>query len=412
MTVSKPMNILIAADTFFPHTGGAGYFAQRLAYYLQRRGHTVHVIAPSRGLRREKYELAGSIIWGARSLPVPAAQGNFRVTPSIGMGELINLAFDECKPAVVHVQSHFVIGKAVLAAARRRGIPTVGTNHFTPESLIPYFHLPTRPQSALRDWAWKKFRDVFESIDVVTAPTAHAASLLKTIGLQREVFTISNGVDRRRFSPKHRETYLHHRYRLPLDERLLLTVGRLDREKNIDLLIRAMQQVPERLAVHFAIAGTGPEEMNLRRLACELGIEKRVTFTGGVPDDDLSTLYASADCFITAGADELQSLVTMEAMASALPAIGVDAKALPELIHPDINGMLFAEGNVDHAAQAINKVFESEARRKQMAQQSLSQIAKHEIEDTITQFENVYKGLAPEKEETPPNLEDESTITA
>jgi glycosyltransferase involved in cell wall biosynthesis len=135
------------------------------------------------------------------------------------------------------------------------------------------------------------------------------------------------------------------------------------------------------------------EKKILEHLADELGISGHVTFAGFVPDIDLPNLYCITDAFIIAGIAELQSIVTMEAMASGLPVVGVNAVALPELIHDGENGFLFENGDIKSLAEKMTKILSDESLRKQMGVKSLEIIAKHDIHKIIDEFEALYQKL-------------------
>ena len=389
------MKILIAADTYYPHVNGASYFTQRLAFYLQQRGHRVLVIAPSRAFKNEFYTHE-TPIQGIRSIPV-LIQKDFRFSPPFLLGSIVENVIASYAPEVVHVQGHFFICKAVLKEAKKLGLPTVGTNHFMPENLTHYTHLPAFAVSWLHKWGWKWFRTVFEELDIVTTPTHTAARLLQQIGLKKEVLPISCGIDRRQFCPSANGTALKKKYSLPEGKKILLYVGRVDREKNIDIILHGFSRVARIVNVHLVIAGRGADENRLKGIVRLLGIYERVTFAGFVPDEDLPGFYAMADCFIIAGTAELQSIVTLEAMASGLPVIGVRAMALPELVQAGANGCLFDPGDESGVANCITAVFSDGSRRKEMSAGSLAIIERHDIEQTINQFESIYRSLVGKK---------------
>ena len=148
-----------------------------------------------------------------------------------------------------------------------------------------------------------------------------------------------------------------------------------------------------KVAPHFLIAGKGYEQGRLKVLAKELGLESRVTFAGFVPDDDVPFLYRVAQAFVIAGTAELQSLVTMEAMATGLPVLGVNAMALPELIHDGENGFLFPVGDTKKLSHAIGRLFSDPELRQRMGQKSLEIIQNHSQEKMIAVFESLYQKL-------------------
>ena len=182
------------------------------------------------------------------------------------------------------------------------------------------------------------------------------------------------------------------RYKIPRKP-ILLYVGRLDKEKNLDLVIKASALAFGHVDFHLVIAGTGAEKNRLNKLAKNLGIEDHITFTGFVPDEDLPNLYAMAKCFVNAGTAELQSIVTMEAMATGLPIIAANAVALPELVHNGENGFLFEADDDNALAKYIERIFLDEPLRVRMGKESLNIIAEHDISKTINAFEEIYKTL-------------------
>jgi 1,2-diacylglycerol 3-alpha-glucosyltransferase len=172
-----------------------------------------------------------------------------------------------------------------------------------------------------------------------------------------------------------------------------LYVGRLEKEKRIDLILRALPDILRVTNVHLVLAGTGTEKRNLEVLTDRLGIQKAVTFTGFVPDKDLQNIYRIADLFVTAGIAELQSIVTMEAMASGLPVVAVNAMALPELVHDGENGYLFSDGNSQMLAEKVIAILSNQTMRAQMSRKSLEIIKDHDLNKTIEKYESIYNEI-------------------
>jgi glycosyltransferase involved in cell wall biosynthesis len=168
-------------------------------------------------------------------------------------------------------------------------------------------------------------------------------------------------------------------------------LGRLDKEKYVDFLLKAFAIATKKIDAHFVTAGFGAEEANLKKLVTDLGIEKSVTFTGFVPDKDKPNLYRVADCFLIAGTVELQSIATMEAMASGLPIIAVNAMALPHLVKHGKNGFLFQEGQTESVAKHIVSIFSDKELRNKMSEESLKIIEEHDINKIIKKYESLYQ---------------------
>ena len=386
------MKILIAAESYYPNADGASYAAHRLARSLKDKGHTIMVVAPSKTTHTGPEERDGISVFGVRSYPILVSKG-FRFSPPVFIKRSIEKAVKDFGPDVVHIQSHFFVCEQVFRAAKKMGIPVVGTNHFMPENLIHYFPVPKSWKKTIKDSAWRKFTSVYEKLDIVTTPTITAAKLAKRIGLNKEIIPVSNGIDLARFNPQNVGEYLREKYALGHDP-ILLYVGRLDKEKNIDKIIRALKLIPANIAFKFAVAGKGAEKNKLKRLAEKLGLEKKMIFLGFVADKDLPNLYPLAACFIIAGIAELQSIVTMEAMASGLPILAANAVALPELVHPEENGFLFENGDLKQIADGIVKIFSDPALQERMSQKSLEMIQEHDETKIVSRFESFYAELA------------------
>ena len=170
-------------------------------------------------------------------------------------------------------------------------------------------------------------------------------------------------------------------------------MGRLSPEKRADVLIEAVARSEAGDAV-LALAGSGPDEERLRALAARLGVSERVRFLGFIPGADLPGLYRLADVFAIASEAELQSLVTMEAMASGLPVVAVNAGALGELVHPGENGFLTRPGLVGDVAGSLDLLCRDAGLRARMSKAGLRIIAGHDRHRLLALWESIYRALA------------------
>lgn len=384
------MKILIASDTFYPNVDGTSYFTQRLAAMLSRRGHEVFVFAPSKSFKDDIFIRDGVTVFGIRSIPILIYPG-FRFSPFFLVRKAIKNYIREINPDIIHIQNHFFIGKGAVVAARELDIPIMGTNHFMPENLIHYAHLPRFVNNWLKLLVWRQFYSIFKKLDAVATPTKTAASFINNSNLKKEVIPVSCGIDLNRFNPNEDSgNLLKEYYDIPENCPIILYVGRLEKEKRVDLIIRALPQIIEKTNAHLVIAGVGTLRPSLEVLAKKLGVEDSLTFTGFVPDKELPNLYRIANLFVIASSVELQSIATMEAMASGLPVIASNAMALPELVRDGENGYLF-NGNDDSAiAQRAIKILCDFNLRTRMSQKSLGIIQAHDINKTMDRYESLY----------------------
>jgi glycosyltransferase involved in cell wall biosynthesis len=392
------MKILFGTDNFYPNVNGAAHFSYELAKGLAKSGHEVSVIAPSRKFRFTVTKHQGITIYGISSVMIPKMihPAGIRIPVTI-TPQKIKEIIREVNPQIVHIQDHFMIGNVLVNTARKMHIPLVGTNHFMPENFLHYLLPPDFAKKPLSKFAWKQFINVYQHLDIITTPTKTAAGLIKSLGLKNQVLAISCGVDLKRFNPKIKGDYLKKRYQIAPSKPVILFVGRLDKEKKIDVVIKAFSIVLKSINAHLVIVGKGKEKTNLINLTKSLELEKDVTFAGFVPDKELPYLHKMADIFTIASIAELQSIATMEAMASGLPIVAAKVMALPELVHSGKNGYLFNDGDTKDLAKKIVKILENPDLKKRMSEYSLKIIRQHDIKNTIRSYEKLYKRILTSK---------------
>ena len=383
------MKILLGNDTYPPDVNGAAYFTRRLAKGLAQRDHEVHVLCASRSFLTEVARRGGVVEHRMRSVPIPFYTG-FRFSPPPFLYRCVLREVERVKPDIVHVQGHFLIGRALIRAAKALGIPVMATNHFMPDNLVFYLRLPERVERAMTEWAWRDFARVFNRADVVTAPSPFAASLAEQKGVKGPVLPLSCGTDLSRFHPDNDSDAFKLRYGIP-EQPTYMYVGRLDAEKRVDELIRALPLVRRSVDAQLVIVGDGHERRNLIELSEEERVDEYVIFTGFVEDEDLPEAYAASDVFCNAGIAELQSIVTMEAMATGKPVVAANARALPHLVQDGVNGHLFEPGDVNALAFRLAEVLADTERRAEMGRRSLDIIARHGISETLAAFEELYE---------------------
>ena len=186
------------------------------------------------------------------------------------------------------------------------------------------------------------------------------------------------------------------RYELDTERTLFLYVGRVDHEKRLDVLLHALYQL-ERDDVQLAIAGKGVLLKTLQALARTLALGDRAVFLGYVPGEDLPALLNSTDIFAMPGEAELQSIATLEAMATGRPVLAANACALPELVENGINGYLFRPGDAQDAARRMAQLINEHERWTAMGAASLAQVIPHSLENTLRRYDDLYHSLLAEQ---------------
>nr|WP_314149563.1 glycosyltransferase [uncultured Leifsonia sp.] len=376
----------MGCDTFPPDVNGAARFAERLAAGLVERGHDVHIVAPAASRRHgtwvEEHEgrkMTAHRLRSWRWYPHDWLRFALPWTSKANARRVL----DEVKPDVVHFQSHIVIGRGLAYEAQKRGIRIIATNHVMPENIIEFTRLPKFLHHTFVSLAWKDARKSFDRAEAITTPTRRAAEFLeKSTGL-RGVHAISCGIDAQNYTPDF----------APRADNRILFVGRVTGEKQIDVLLKAMTLLPASLDAKLEIVGGGDQLKNLQSMAETLGIADRVTFLGYVTDEELRDAYTRATVFAMPSIAELQSIATMEAMASALPVVAANAMALPHLVHDGENGHLFRPGDAQDLADKLESVLTlPQDELDVLKNASLRIVASHDIQTTISTFESLYRG--------------------
>jgi glycosyltransferase involved in cell wall biosynthesis len=178
------------------------------------------------------------------------------------------------------------------------------------------------------------------------------------------------------------------------DHRTVLFVGRLDEEKRVDELLRAVHLLRRDVHVRIEIVGDGKCRGAWQELAGRLGIASDVTFHGYVDEEALIAAYLRADVFCMPGVAELQSLATMDALAAGKPVVAADAMALPHLVRPGKTGWLYPPGDVAALADRLRQLLTDPAARVRMGAAGRALIAQHTIDGTLDRFEVLYRTVA------------------
>ncbi|WP_262405985.1 glycosyltransferase [Protaetiibacter sp. SSC-01] len=380
------LTILIGCDTFAPDVNGAATFSRNLAAGLASRGHDVHVMAPAQkgaaGTFTEVHEgvpMTVHRVYSWRWLPHPWLRFMLPWRVKANAERIVR----EVKPDAIHFQSHIVVGRGLATSAKRHGIRLVGTNHTMPENILQ--HVEVLPKATL-DWLariqWRAARKWFEMAEAITAPTRRAADFFERGTGLTGVHAISCGIDMSFYTPDFS----------PREENIVAFLGRLDEEKYIHEAIEAVAKLQD-LDAKLVIIGDGEMRPRLEARARELGVTDRVRFTGRVSDDELRRELTGASVFAMPSRAELQSIATMEALASGLPVVAADAMALPHLVHPGLNGYLYQPGDVDEFARHLRAVLTATPEElDRLRRGALRTVEPHDIQRTLDIFEALYRG--------------------
>lgn len=331
------MKILITSDWYSPAVNGVVTSVKNLRRELERRGHEVRVLTLSQN--RRSWEQDGVTYLGsiAAGLVYPGA----RLRTALA-GKWVRELID-WRPDAVHSQCEFSTFFLARRIAEELDIPLVHTYHTVYEDYTHYFSPSVRfgRQAAAIFSRWVAAR-----ADCLIAPTGKVRQLLQGYGVLCPVFVVPSGIDLAPFAGEFdpwRSAVLRASLEIPADRTVLVFVGRLAEEKNLDELLRfraALQDVP----VTLLLVGDGPDRPRLERQAAALGLTAPdVVFAGQVSPEQVADWYQLGDLFVSASTSETQGLTYIEALAAGVPALCRADACLTGVIRNGENGWQYRD---------------------------------------------------------------------
>jgi 1,2-diacylglycerol 3-alpha-glucosyltransferase len=382
------VRIGIATDFHSPWIGGPATFIDNFSSFLAGQGHTVDIFAPS-PTGKPWIERRGNVtIRRLPTIPLPFGY-DVRATARI---DLTSSAVVSARPDVIQVHHPFPLGFAAMRAARRLHVPVVAINHTIPECSL--FGIRNNPIYPLANSVFSRYLTWFlAQADAICTPTSTAATLLQEMGTRQHVEVISNGIDIGRFTPSDNKALARRELGLPEKPTILYT-GRLDAEKDMETWLRACAMVVRTSDAHLVVGGEGTHKPKLQQLAHDLHIEDRVTFPGYLPIERLPQLYQAADVYCITSAVELQSITTLEAIATGLPVVAANARALPELVEDNRNGFLASPGDAGAFARGLEKLLSAPERAREMGALGRKRAQEHSLSAVARRHEALLERVA------------------
>lgn len=331
------MKILITTDWYSPAVNGVVTSVLNLRRELELRGHEVRVLTLSQDLHSSVQDGVTRIGSVAAGLVYPGV----RLRTALAGRWVRELV--EWGPDVVHSQCEFSTFFLARRIAEELNVPLIHTYHTVYEDYTHYFspsvRLGRRAVAALSRW-------VAARTDCMIAPTGKVRTLLQGYGVRTPVFVVPSGIDLRRFQrppvPGCRASLLA-ALDIPRENLVLVSVGRLAAEKNLDELLRFRAAMGDQ-AVTLLLVGDGPYRAQLEREAADLGLRApQVVFAGMVPPQQVAEWYQLGDLFVSASSSETQGLTYVEALAAGVPALCRADTCLNGVIRDGENGWQFRD---------------------------------------------------------------------
>lgn len=380
------MRVAIFTDSYYPYVSGVVNSIASSVKELRALNHLVYIFAPRYSQSCEEEEGV---------FRFPSVRPPTHPDYSIAMPFFWRLGrtLQDLKVDLIHVHSPFIMGRVGVTQARRLGVPVVFTYHTLYDQYVHY--VPVSPELARRlTISWTNH--FCHLCDLVIVPTPRVKKLLEERGIRAPIEVLPTGVDINRFGKGDGQKF-RRQHNIPDAARVLLFVGRLAKEKNVDFLLKAFACLLKEMCqgeqeVFLVIVAKGPEEENLKQMASFLGIKEKVVFTGQLAGEDLVNSYHAADLFVFPSVTETQGLVVVEAMAAGLPVVALDAFGVGDLVSHGENGWL-SQPAPDAFAASVWQLLNAPEERRRMSQAARKKAELFSLPVLARRLEEIYMNV-------------------
>ncbi len=382
------MKILLFSHGYPPVISGVSIVVQKVAREMVKRGHQVTVVTASDSGSAYHEQDEGVELIRVRSVPNPFwSEGRLPVLSYSGLREIVA----GVEPDLINTHDGGLLGALLYRMEQEKGhVPELLTCHFLPQYVTYYVNVGDAVDDALEGLTWAYTLRMVNGFEHVIFPTQTQRSAFIEKGLKTTSSVISNGLDILRYNPiGSNDEEIVARYKLPPGRRILV-VGRLAKDKKLDVLVRSMCEINSTQPANLLLVGRGDNREELQELVESLGVHDRVHFLGFVPEEDLPALYRQSNIFAIASEVEVQSIPTIQAAATGLPIIAAEAGALPELVKHETNGYLVPPESPAAFANAFRKLIENPELAEKLGQASLEIGRRHAEVHTFDAYERIY----------------------
>lgn len=354
------MHIAMFSDSYLPYVSGVVRSIESFTEELRARGHTVSIFAPAYPNQGPdephvyRFPSVRTPYHREFTLALPFSPHLARTGRALGLD-------------VIHVHSPFIMGRVGARLARQLGVPVVFTHHTLYDEYVHY--VPLAPPALTRRLTVRAVTAFANRCHMVIAPSHAVEQRIRAQGIVAPLRVIPTGIDTEVLASGDPQ-WLAQTWGVPSDEPVLLYVGRLAKEKNLDFLLEAFARVVARIPKAWLVfAAGGSEKEHLEARARQLGIAQRLIITGVLPYARVIDAYAGADLFVFASQTETQGLVIGESMAAGLPVVAVAASGVTDLVRDGVDGYLTPHA-LEPFVQRIVELLEHPERRQRMGAQA------------------------------------------
>lgn len=363
------MRIGLFTDTYPPYINGVSTSVQMLKNALEKKGHKVYVITVNNSTIKYDYDEENRVI---RIPGVPIGIYDYRLTRIYPL-KIINM-MKNWNLDVIHSHTEFGVGIFARIFAKQFNIPLVHTYHTMYEDYTHYITHGYFDKSSKKivEYLTKFYCD--KTATELIVPTNKTYKLFKEkYKYEKNIHIIPTGIEVDRFFKENIDIKIVNTLRKQLNitkkDHVLLFVGRLAEEKNVEFLLNVMPKLKKKNKnIKLLIVGDGPDKNKFEVLTKKLEIDDKVVFTGKVPWEDVEYYYHLAEIFVTASKSETQGLTVVEAMAAGIVPVCISDEAFSSAFTDKLDGFSFR--SEDEYIRIIDKLINSKEERERISKQS------------------------------------------
>lgn len=358
------MRILKISDVYFPRINGVSTSIQTFRREFLSQGHQVTLVCPDYDTPTSDEQDIVRI--GSRAIPMDPEDRFLHLGPLRRWGR-------QLKPGdydLVHIHTPFAAHYLGNSMARRLGVPAIESYHtFFEEYLFNY--IGWLPKSWLRYAARRFSKAQCNEVDALVVPSLPMLNKLRSYGVGNRAEIIPTGIYLPEFTRGDRARF-RQRHGIAPERPVLVHIGRLAYEKNIDFLLEVLAQIKrQQPEVLLVLAGEGPAQSHLEQKAKQLGLEEQVLFVGYLTRGaDLDDCYQAGDAFVFSSRTETQGLVLLEAMALGVPVVSTAVMGTRDILEPGL-GALVAEEDIDAFSGQVLRLLGDAQLRQRLGQEGM-----------------------------------------
>jgi glycosyltransferase involved in cell wall biosynthesis len=367
------MRIALFTETFLPKVDGIVTRLRHTVEHLQRNGDRVLVVSPDGGLTEYK----GAKIYGVSGFPLPLYPELKLALPRPSIG----VALEEFGPDLIHVVNPAVLGLAGLYYAKVMQIPLVASYHTHLPQYLHHYGL-----GMLEGVMWELIKVSHNQAQLNLCTSTAMVQELREHGIER-LDLWQRGVDTETFHPDLASLEMRsHLSQGHPESPLLLYVGRLGAEKEIERIKPVLESIPD---ARLALVGDGPNRSVLEKHFADTPTH----FVGYLTGKELGSAFASADAFIFPSRTETLGLVLLEAMAAGCPVVAARSGGIPDIVTDGVNGYLFSPTDEEGAIAATQRLLNQQEQRETLRQNARAEAERWSWASATRQLQNYYRAV-------------------